>query len=328
MDDLVATAVSSEVRPRATVPDGLWSEPDGPATVVICTRNRSDLLPAALRAALVTSAAEIPVLIIDQGDDTETTARIVAESEQRHRVRHVVDDGRGASRARNLGLSIAQTPVVVFIDDDCEAHPGAITLLVEALTADPTIGVAFGTVAAPAVEGGFIPTYLPPRRQVLRGRLSKLRDGGIGALMAVRRDASIEAGGFDERIGAGTFLAACEDGEFAYRLLRDGAAIAHIPEASVMHRGFRDFVDGAGYSFATYRGIGAAYATHLRDGDPAALALLAQQFLLIGLGMARAIVRRRHLGVSRLRGLTAGIARGLRMERWGRDRLWPATWEA
>src|SRR5690606_38887608 len=176
------------------------------------------------------------------------------------------------------------------------------------------------------VTGGFIPTYYPPRARVLRGRLAKLRDGGIGALMAVRRDAALAVGGFDERVGAGSDLAACEDGELAYRLLRAGWGLAHVPAASVMHHGFRRWADGRRYSYDTYRGIGAAYATHLRGGDPGGLALLAQQFAVVLGGMVRAALQREPIGLARLLGLGAGVVMGVRMQPWGTAPRRPAAW--
>lgn len=279
--------------------------PAGLATIVVCTRNRPYDLQRALDAALA-HAPGVPILVIDQGDEP---ALGIPEGVEVHR-----DDGRGASRARNIALQLVTTPLVVFVDDDCAIHPHAVERLVEALTAHPHAALAFGTVAATQVPEGFIPTYYPPKQQVLHGRSGKLADGGIGALMAVRRQQALEVGGFDVRLGAGVELAACEDGEFAYRLLGRGHAILHVPDAVVEHYGMRRWSEARRYAYQTYRGIGAAYALHMRQADPWAAALLLQQFGLVAREMlSRALRGQMPGGLAKVAGLLAGISTGLRM---------------
>src|SRR5690606_42135880 len=58
----------------------------------------------------------------------------------------------------------------------CALRPGAVERLLEAFQ-DEAVAVAFGRVDAPEADGGFIPTYAPARRRVLRERAGKLRDG-------------------------------------------------------------------------------------------------------------------------------------------------------
>ncbi len=292
-------------------------------TIAICTRNRPRDLRRALASVLRVAPRGVSVLVVDQGDQ----APVLGDDRPRplgsaacvtwHR-----DPGRGASRARNVALQAAGTPLVVFVDDDCTLRPGAVERLVEVLQDTPDAAVAFGTVTARDVDEGFIPTYHPQQPRVLRGRGGKFWDGGIGALMAVRRDEVLAAGGFDERLGAGVHLAACEDGELAYRLLRRGYAVLHVPDAVVDHHGVRAWAEGRQYAFRTYRGIGAAYALHLRRGDPWAAGLLAQQFALVLGGMAASLVRRgRPAGVAKVAGLLAGIGAGFGMRPWDRAYL-------
>jgi len=269
------------------------------------------MLERAVRSALATSPGT-PVLVIDQSE-APTLPEAVRAAIHAGLVEYHRDERVGASRARNLALHLACTDAVVFVDDDCELDPGAVDALLAALTQADDIAITFGSVTAawPTGLDGFIPGYVPSTPAVLRGRLAKLRDRGIGACMVVRREMAIAAGGFDERLGPGTPLASCEEGEFAYRVLRAGYAIAHAPAAHVRHYGYRAAVEGPHYAFETYRGIGASFALHLRRGDPVAALLLAQQLGIVFHEMARMSIRYRRLGgVSRLRGLLAGIRAG------------------
>ena len=90
-------------------------------------------------------------------------------------------------------------------------------------------------------QEGFIVGYLPAKPGRMFGRLAKLRDGGIGANMAIRRSALEITGAFDEMLGAGGHFPSCEDGDMAYRMLKAGFALAHVPAAEVRHFGFRDW---------------------------------------------------------------------------------------
>lgn len=285
-----------------------------PASLAICTRNRPDSFARTLSSVIACTDATVPVIVVDQSDDAAAAevARCCAAVD---RVRYIRDRGRGASRARNRALLAAPTPFVVFLDDDCTLPPGAFDALVAACRDTPGCAAAFGAVrAALAPHDGFVPTYRPRRAATLRGRMSKLRDGGIGALMLLRRDAVVAAGGFDERLGPGAALRACEEGELAYRLLKTGHALVHVPGAVADHYGVKLHRDGRDYAFHTYRGIGAAYAMHLWSGDPFAALLLVQEVARVGVGMASGVVRGRGpLGVAKLRGLASGVIRGARL---------------
>ena len=281
-------------------------------TVAIPTRNRPDMLERAVRAALEACPAAT-VLVVDQSEGEPSEAvRSLAEA---GRIVYHRDHGVGLARARNVALVLARDEFVLSTDDDCELQPGAIEHLVEALTQAPDVAVAFGTVRGAWETGleGFIPQFLPDAPRVLRGRLAERHDHGIGACLAMRREAALRIGGFDEAIGPGTSLGACEDGEFAYRALRAGYAVAHVPDAVVVHYGFRAASEGAHYAFETYRGIGGAFARHLRAGDLGAGVVLAHHLGIIAREMVRQSVRyRRPGGLSRLRGFVSGIATGLR----------------
>ena len=300
------------------MPSDFSSEQGGPAvattvTVALGSRNRPEWLIKAVQSILGHVPEGTPVIVVDQSDEPSGTLEALAAD---GKIDYYRDPGRGLSRGQNIALRRAETELVAFIDDDCEIDEQTIPSLVAAMSWEPAIGLAFGTVYADVSvsEAGFIPTYEPPTRAVLRGRLGKLRDGGISACMIVRRAEALAVGGLDERLGPGTSVDACEDGEFAYRMLQAGHGLAHEPKARVLHHGLRPWGDGAEYAYRTFRGIGAAYALHLRAGDPVAVLLIGQQ-LLFALGeIGSSTLRGRPHGVRRFLGLLAGIPVGLRMK--------------
>jgi glycosyltransferase involved in cell wall biosynthesis len=281
-------------------------------SIAICTRNRHESLRRAVAAVVAADPDVEELLIIDQSDEF-----IPLERPWTRGFRHVRSESRGLSRARNEALRLATTEIVFFTDDDCLLQPGSVEAAVAMFAEQPEVGLVFGAVRAePSVTpDGFIPTYEPPRRQVLRGRLGKLRDSGIGACLVVRREAALAIGGFDVRLGGGTSLPAAQDTEFAYRMLKCGFAIGHEPKTWVLHEGFRTWREGSSYAYQAFRSMGAAYALHLRHLDLVAAFILLQQVTLALGGIIRNVIhgRFRRVGIRLILGLIAGMFVGMTM---------------
>jgi glycosyltransferase involved in cell wall biosynthesis len=86
-------------------------------TVVIPTRNRSDLLRLTLTSILHQRDAALQVIVVDDASTEDVASVVSAFGDRRCRVvRHEVS--KGVSTARNRGLSEAATDWVGFCDDD------------------------------------------------------------------------------------------------------------------------------------------------------------------------------------------------------------------
>jgi len=286
-------------------------------SVVMPTRDRAHLIEGALRSILANTYRDFELVLVDQGSDGG--AAIVAErlAQSDPRVRAVRDSKPGASRARNLGAASSSGEFIVFIDDDCEAEPDWLEHLVAALDAHPDAGIACGSVPSAPCDGtkGFIWGWVPSKPRYLKGRLGKLLDGGISANMAFRRTAFEQVGGFDELLGPGSHFVAMEDQEAAYRVLRAGYALLHVPDATVIHYGFRDWTSASGLIRRTYVAIAAAYMKHARRGDPVAVLLLLQETMRATLNVLTSVaLRRRPIGLGRLGSLFVGAYRSFELD--------------
>lgn len=289
-----------------------------PVTVVVCTRDRPDQLEPAVRAVLANTYSEFELVVVDQSEAEQSAQLLQALANDDRRLRIVRDrGGRGASRARNLGAREARTDILVFTDDDCVPSPDWVATMFRVMAEDPIAGIAYGTVIPAECDPaeGFIVGYAPPRRQRLTRPVDKLRDAGIGANMALRRSALFAIGGFDEMLGPGSYFPSCEEGDLAYRMLRGGYALLHVPEARVTHYGLRDWQSGRSLARRTYLSVAAAYMKHARSRDPVGVCLVAQQIWLACSAVMGAVVRRRRpLGVGRLGALLVGIWRSFELE--------------
>lgn len=85
-------------------------------SVVIPTHNRAHLLGAAIDSALAQTSPPEEIIVVDDGS-TDGTAELV-RSFTRKNVRYVWQARRERSAARNVGIDLARTPWIAFLDSD------------------------------------------------------------------------------------------------------------------------------------------------------------------------------------------------------------------
>ena len=184
--------------------------------VVLCTNKRTPETRRAVESILASKPAPCLIVIVDQaGSSTNDPLR---EFESRIGVVRIHHKATGLSRARNIGTAAAKAAGAVFAaytDDDCTVGAGWLSGLASAFAKANDVSLVFGsTKAAPHdADKGTIPAYVVPKDAIHRGVASKPLIEGMGACMAVRIDAWRSVGGFDDRLGVGTPLAAAEEND-------------------------------------------------------------------------------------------------------------------
>jgi GT2 family glycosyltransferase len=192
-------------------------------TVVVATQNRW----ADLEQTLARHRAR--VVLVDNGS-TDGTPRQVARC-----FPHVdvvpLGENRGAV-ARNVGVQRAGTPYVAFADDDSWWAPGALACAAELFDENPRLAVLAGKVLVGAQERvdpvsvEMAGSPLDPDAD-LPGP-SILGFAACGAI--VRREAYLEAGGFDDVI---FFMG--EEERLALDLAARGWGLAYVDEVVAHH---------------------------------------------------------------------------------------------
>lgn len=151
---------------------------------------------------------------------------------------------RGLSGARNTAVLAAAGEIIVFLDDDARAAPGALDALRAALDAPDVVGA--GGSPEPVWPVGGRPRWFAPeldwtvgcRYVGLPTTVAPVRNP-IGAVMALRREVFERVGLFLEGVGrVGSVPLGCEETELAirYRRTRPAAVVLHVPSAVVHHR--------------------------------------------------------------------------------------------
>ena len=290
--------------------------------VVVCTRNRPELLRSTLDALARQSDQGFELIIINQGEKIDTAALDGRGVDGAARL--IDDGGHGISRARNLAWRQTEADWVVFVDDDCLLQPDWISTLKLAAAQRPDCCCIVGQVSPiNAPPGPYLPTGVVRvrREQTRRGRWRPPLSLGQGVCMAIRRQTLAALGGWDERLGPGSrWIPAAEDEDFNYRMLRDGGAAFATPALRAWHQQWRTRAELVSLFHDYMIGRGAVAMKHVRSSDAAdgtwllSLALI-DCCILLGSAVRFGLRFRLAVGRSSLSGLLAGVRRGWR-EAW------------
>ena len=138
----------------------------------------------------------------------------------------------GPAHARNLGVQVAQSNLMLFTDADCEPEPDWIEQLSSVFT-DPSISGAKGTYRTR--QTSLIARFVQQEYQERYDRLQRLApiDFVDTYAAAYRREVFVDLGGFDA-IELPTV--AVEDQEFSFRAAAAGYRLVFVPEAVVYHQ--------------------------------------------------------------------------------------------
>mgnify|MGYP001765171327 CR=1 FL=1 len=212
-------------------------------SVVICTKNRAALLPAAIASIdrPVPPTVDYEILLIDNGstDDTAAVVRDLAHP----RLTYLHEPEAGIATARNTGWQKARGDYIAYLDDDATAFPGWVDAIARAFAHDPGAG---------GVGGPVRPVWHAPRPTWLGDEVAHaltILDWGpspqridtdrkwlVGANMAFRKSALQAAGGFDLRLGRlGSNLLSNEETFLMRQLDRLGHGILYWPSMQVHH---------------------------------------------------------------------------------------------
>ncbi|MBN6054011.1 glycosyltransferase [Nonomuraea sp. RK-328] len=196
---------------------------DERVTVVVATRNRRRALAGSL------PHHPRPVVLVDNGS-TDGSPGFV----QRHFPDvTLVEAGRNlGAPARNVGVRMAATPYVAFADDDSWWAPGALARAADVLDAHPRLAVLAARILVGPQER--LDAVCEEMARSPLGREPDLPGPSVLGFLAcgavVRRDAFLEAGGFDDVI---FFFG--EEERLAVDLAAKGWGLAYVDDVVAHH---------------------------------------------------------------------------------------------
>lgn len=215
-------------------------------TVVIPIKDRSHELQTLLTNFTADTEGLLPkeIVVVDDGSKNPAAiADVVAgfPSLSVRIVRHA--QSRGPAAARMTGAEQATTSLVAYIDSDCQMSMSSLVQLARYF-AEPRVALVAPRIIArvaphePSVIANYEEQHSPldlgnaPARVASGTRVSYVPS----AMMMVRKDELIDAGGFDEDLRVG------EDVDLVWRLVDRGVArgdggwvVRYAPEVRVTH---------------------------------------------------------------------------------------------
>jgi GT2 family glycosyltransferase len=105
-------------------------------SVVIPTRNRSDLVVRAVGSALIQTLQALEVIVVVDGPDEETLTALGEIQDSRLRI-IVLPDNLGPAEARNVGVRQSRSQWVAFLDHDDEWLPEKLEIQLELARRSP-----------------------------------------------------------------------------------------------------------------------------------------------------------------------------------------------
>jgi peptidoglycan/LPS O-acetylase OafA/YrhL/glycosyltransferase involved in cell wall biosynthesis len=298
-------------------------------SVVICTRNRPDLIGNAVSSVLANTHPDFDVAVVDQSTDARTAEIVRSLAAEHSNLRYLHTHKAGLSRAYNIGIRETTGNIIAFTDDDCVAPSNWLSTIAAAFEAETSADLLYGQVLLPSAladNADDVPTLAIVSPWTQNRTNTPFRIYGMGANFAARRTLFDRIGGFDEVLGGGGPLKSSQDFDLQYRAYVAGMTTAYRPEVKVDHYGLRTKEQWVGTHLAYGTGDGAFYIKHVRCGDVYALQLLTSHLVRNALRevLHAAGIRRRYSRVHYIRGFLTGIAGGFRFGVDRRKRLY--TW--
>jgi GT2 family glycosyltransferase len=264
------------------------------------------------------AAADPPpaeVVVVDQDPRPETREAVAQLRDIPHR--YLVQARLGLSASRNAALAATATPVLAVTDDDCVPEPGWIGALARALDSAPRPAAVTGAILTlgPRPHGMHAISLREPAHAAdHRGREIPWTVGS-GANFAASVAVLEAAGGWDERLGAGTPGRSAEDADLIDRLLRGGATVRSTPDAVIRHD-WQTWERRLATRWSYGYGVGVLAGFMARSGDVFALRILWSYLRPNLLALAGAAKRGERPAMAEYLRATAspwpGILRGLR----------------
>ncbi|WP_345133512.1 glycosyltransferase [Dactylosporangium darangshiense] len=186
-------------------------------SVVVPTWNEARLLPPLVRA--LQASPSVGEVIVADAESEDGTAQVAVAAGAR-----VVAGGRPA-HGRNAGARVAHRSLLLFLDADVQPTPEVLSQLAAGF-ADPAVN-AMHVRLMPLSGSWFVRLCyrMLDRHFQVCDRLGLPQ--GLGALVAVRREAFDRVGGFDETVVAG------EDSHFFRQLGRLVGGVVYRRELSI-----------------------------------------------------------------------------------------------
>lgn len=207
-------------------------------SVIICTYNRSELLQYCLDSLAQQKAnpEEFEIIVIDN-NSSDATQQVIQGYTEPH-FKSFIETNQGLSHARNRGAQEAQSPWLLYLDDDVLLDSDLVDRALTWCQRDDI--VSFGGSFGPWYHYGkpdwYRDEYASMNLQHARPTVLKSHEFLFGCVFALRKQALDDVGGFDPLLGMrGNLIGYGEETEVQRQMRMKGGQIAYDPDIIVRH---------------------------------------------------------------------------------------------
>lgn len=115
-------------------------------SIVIPAYNSAKFLPEVIQSVLKQTYQNWELLVIDDGSTDNTATLVNNYCQQDPRIRLISKKNGGVSSARNLGVELATSELIAFLDSDDLWLPDKLSVHIEYMNNHPEVGVSFARV--------------------------------------------------------------------------------------------------------------------------------------------------------------------------------------
>lgn len=247
-------------------------------SVVIATCQRPDDLQRCLRSLAQVEYSRWDILVVDQSADALTQQVVEEQAAIMPHLSYQRMMERGLSRAHNTLMQQTAGDIIAFLDDDCTVDQGWLKDIAHAFDRHPHATIVFGALVAASEDNleQHTPSYRIDKERILRDPRTRLRPGGYGGSMYLRRSMARRIGPFDIYFGPGAYFPTDGDADYSFRALIHDCVVVETPEIGVLHHGARSYASGeVAYLYRiAYFSHGALHMKLLRCGNLFAVGLI------------------------------------------------------
>ncbi len=222
------------------------------ASIIILNFNGYEDTVECVRSLLLDGESDREIIVWDNHSTRDEAALLVQDFGNQIRI-HRSEENFGYAGGNNRAAKMASSDLLVFLNNDTVVTPGWLTRLLKPMTPEGRI-----VACQPKIRsyfdrerfdyaggcGGFVDAwgYTYTRGRVIsviekdQGQYDAPMDidWASGACFAIRKNAFISSGGFDE-----LFFAYSEEIDLCWRLRRSGMLIRSVPDSLIYHKGAR-----------------------------------------------------------------------------------------
>lgn len=255
--------------------------------IIIVNYNAGDWLIRSVRSALAFSSGQITV--VDNASSDNSVANAQDEFGGQSRIHWIENtDNRGFAAANNQVLELLETDFAVLMNPDCEINAQSLPLILEALSANPSMGIAscrilnedgslqatcrrrFPTPWSALVRMLQLHKLFPQHKSFANfdygddvniDSETQAVEAISGAFMVVKKSALEQVGVLDQ-----AYFMHCEDLDWCKRFEVHGLDVGFVSSASVLHaKGVSSASRPIKVLWTLHRGMNRFFDTHYSE---------------------------------------------------------------